>query len=381
MRLPLLFTAGLAVVALLIGVRGANTSPPALQLQVHVPPTPVVVDGASEIVYELSFTNPSSEFMRLISLDVLDARSGSPLSSFGADALRRRIALPDSTLKTEPRVVPPRSSGVVYIEFSEARGAAPTSLRHRVRLMRLVSANDVDETIEGDEVEIRRDAPVVLGAPLRGGPWAAIYNAAWERGHRRVFYAVDGKPRIPGRFAIDWIKLDEEGHTARADPDLVANAVGYGDDVLAVVDATVAATRDDVDEVSRVSARRKHAVEDASGNYIALEAGTSRFVVYEHLKPGSVRVKRGHRVRKGQVIAALGFTGDSTGPHLHLHVADAASPLGGEGLPFVLDRFSLRGVYTDIADLGKQPWAAAPGPAARRLERPMSGAVIDFGGR
>jgi murein DD-endopeptidase len=157
--------------------------------------------------------------------------------------------------------------------------------------------------------------------------------------------------------------------------------LGYGEDVLAVSNATVAATRDDVSEGSLVSARRKHAIEDASGNYVALELRPGRYVLYEHLKPGSVRVKGGQRVRKGQVIASLGFTGDSTGPHLHLHVGDAASPLGAEGLPFVFDRFTMLGVFTDMADLGKRRWAGAAGSAARQLERPAPGAVIDFGER
>src|SRR3546814_7386768 len=69
-----------------------------------------------------------------------------------------------------------------------------------------------------------------------------------------------------------------------------------------------------------------------SGNACALDLGDGRHAFYEHLKPGSIRVVPGQRVRRGEVIAELGFTGDSTGPHLHFHVADAPSPLGAEGL-------------------------------------------------
>ena len=166
---------------------------------------------------------------------------------------------------------------------------------------------------------------------------------------------------------------------SRGDADLVTSALGYGEDVLAVADAAVAAARDDVAEVARVSARRKHAAEDASGNFLALDVGQGRYVFYEHLKPGSVRVKTGEHVRRGQTIAALGFTGDSTGPHLHLHVADAPSPLGAEGLPFVLDRFELLGRYPDIAEMGKARWKAAPGPSRRERERPGSNVVVSFG--
>src|SRR4029453_19005256 len=90
------------------------------------------------------------------------------------------------------------------------------------------------------------------------------------------------------------------------------------------------------------------------------EIGQGRFAFYEHLRPGSVRVRAGDAVRHGEVLAALGFTGDSTGPHLHFHVADAPSPLGGEGMPFAIDRFELLGRYDDIGTLGQAPWSERP---------------------
>src|SRR3546814_3208759 len=91
-------------------------------------------------------------------------------------------------------------------------------------------------------------------------------------------------------------------------------------------------------ESATISAHPENALGDATGNYVALDLGDGRHAFYEHLKPGSIRVVPGQRVRRGEVIAELGFTGDSTGPHLHFHVADAPSPLGAEGLPFEIDR-------------------------------------------
>ena len=46
------------------------------------------------------------------------------------------------------------------------------------------------------------------------------------------------------------------------------------------------------------------------------------------------------RVRRGDVVGRLGNSGNSTEPHLHLHVADGPSPVDASGLPFVFDAFA-----------------------------------------
>jgi hypothetical protein len=208
----------------------------------------------------------------------------------------------------------------------------------------------------------------------------AIYGPSWERGYRRVLYTVDGRARIPGRFAVDWMRLDDEGFLAPAGSQQTESAYGYGVDVLAVADAVVVGARDGVPEAGSDTSR-KRVLTDGAGNYVVLRLDDEHYVFYEHLAPGSIRVAAGDRVRKGQVIAAIGSTGDSSRAHLHFHVADGESPLGAEGLPFVLEGFSLLGAYADIDVLGSEPWTprnATGGDARRSRELPAPNVVLMF---
>ena len=366
----------LAMMLILANCLPARAAAPVREsFDLHVPaqPAPLLVDGAQRLVYELHLTNFVREPLSPVNVEVLDEKDR-VLASFSGTALISRLAQVGGGASA---AIAPGMRSVMYLEFALPAGAPPQALSHRVEYR---TADSGPFVVVGGNVSIDPATPLVLGAPLRDGPWAAIHSPDWPRGHRRVLYTVEGKARIPGRFAIDWVKLDESGHTAKDDADVVGNAYGYGAEVLAVADAVVAATRDDVSESASVAAHPKHAIGDATGNYVALDLGDGRYAFYEHLKPDSLRVKPGQRVKRGDIIAALGFTGDSTGPHLHFHVADANSPLGAEGVPFVFERFEVLGSYPDIGALGSKPWTPrdAGQVALRNKQMPASNTVIRF---
>src|SRR5690606_19042874 len=97
-----------------------------------------------------------------------------------------------------------------------------------------------------------------------------------------------------------------------------------------------------------------------------------RFALYAHIKPGTVRVKRGQRVRAGQVIGRVGSSGNSDAPHLHFHLADRPSAIGADGMPYVYRRYSLQGrVLNDDGDIA---WFKPK--RARRNSLPLGDTII-----
>jgi hypothetical protein len=254
----------------------------------------------------------------------------------------------------------------------------PSAVHHTVTYYVTLPSGNGPGRVAG-VVNVRRDSPIVLAPPLRGGPWIAVYDPSLTGGHRRALYAVDGRARIPARFAIDWIKLGDDNRQWRGDASQFSNWYGYGAEVIAVADATVVGASDGLTENLPRSAIT---LDNAAGNHVTLGLGGARFAFYEHLQPGSITVKPGQRVRAGQVLGRVGGSGSvSSGPHLHFHIADRNSSLGAEGLPFVFRSFERLGAFDSLDAVGRGAWMPPAGQDAARLirmEMPAPQTVVRF---
>lgn len=347
-----------------------------IQVRIHIPqkPLPVNIDNKPRLIYEVHLGNMTAKHVGLLGFSLVDLKKGKTILQYDSIALAGRLRALTPGAKDSGNIMAPGTTYILYIEATAEGNTFPVFV-HRYNF-RKEGQSGFSLVKYQDTLLFVNPAPVVLSSPLKGGNWAAIYSPVWERGHRRVVYTVDGKQRIPGRFAIDFMKLDSIQYV-QGNEDSINNWYGYAQEVLAVADGEVASVRDDFPESPTLSAHPDYRPEQATGNYISLKIADSRYVFYEHLKPGSIRVRPGQRVKKGQVIALLGFTGQTTGPHLHFHVADSNSPLGAEGLPFVFEKFTQTGSYPDFSKFGKEKFIRIPARKIRR-EMPASNTVVVF---
>jgi len=67
------------------------------------------------------------------------------------------------------------------------------------------------------------------------------------------------------------------------------------------------------------------------GNHVIIDHGNGEFSLLAHMKKGSVAVKQGDRVKQGEKVGELGFSGDAFLAHLHYELQSDAKL--GEGLP------------------------------------------------
>lgn len=242
----------------------------------------------------------------------------------------------------------PGARGVLYLWIRLARPAS-TSVQLAVH-----AADDVDGTVgprvTRSAVVAPLQPPSALQPPLRGGPWVALFDPQFPFGHRRSVFVQGDERFIPARYAIDWMRVDERGRPAPGALERFAEWHGLGAEVLAVADGEIALVRDgQVDVLGAAQRGGTWRPDEVAGNVVALRIARDRFVFYEHLAQGSVQVRVGDRVRAGQGLGRVGRSGvNSTGPHLHLHVADRPSLLHAQGRPFGLSGWTLQGRYASM---------------------------------
>jgi hypothetical protein len=127
-------------------------------------------------------------------------------------------------------------------------------------------------------------------------------------------------------FAIDFAKVGGPSgrELAPGAPRRAEDFYGWGAEVRAPAAGEVVAVEGGLPD----NPLGTHDTAHPLGNHVVLRDG-ERYYYVAHFQRGSVRVRPGDRVTRGQVLARCGNSGNSDFPHVHLHAT--RSPRFGEG--------------------------------------------------
>ena len=384
----LALAAGWAGAAIARDIPAANSLPITKYLQVAVRPSSPSVDGfvgddRAHAAYELYVTNFGDKPIRIVAARIAAAAGGPAFSRMiDRDELAGDFAKIGARRGTRQTPLLGRGeSGVIFLflDFGPPE-KTPAALVNSLDI-EIEGKPDTEQRLTIAQIEVSGNGAAVIRPPFTGANWLAANGPSNTSTHRRTILTVDGRPRIGQRFAIDFVQLGADGRTYRGDPNRNASYLAYDTPIMAVAAGTIAATLDGVPENTPQSP--KMAVElnlsNVGGNFIAEKIGAGRYVMYAHLKPGSLKVKPGDKVAAGQIIARLGNSGNSTEPHLHLQVCDAPSFAASSGIPYEFDSFKLEKYRIDRKD-GQPVNLTIEGSTHVERQTPMEDELVAFPG-
>jgi len=146
---------------------------------------------------------------------------------------------------------------------------------------------------------------------------------------------------INQRYAYDFVKKDEQGRTYRNNKKKLDDYYAFEKPILSPADGIVVWMRNDIPD-SPYTGRINWRTKDFRGNFVIIKHSESEYSFLAHLKQGSIGVKVGDIVKKGQIIGLCGNSGHSTEPHLHFHVQDHPNFFLAVSLPVKFSNFCLK---------------------------------------
>lgn len=385
---------------------GAATAAPGAQFTpltaaVLTKPTPfVATDGKTHLSYELITTSslPTSTSLRLDRVDVQDARTHRVIGSLSGQALADAAnpvgdPLPGADAYTPappgptPTVIKGSQQWIIWLDLVLDRGRpVPEVLVHHLAGAVLAASGPsaFEETVQATRTG--RTPPLNLDPPVRPGTWYASESCCGNTHHRRGLAPINGRLDVPQRFAIDWYRVGRQGQTWEGDPTRLASYLSYRQPVVAAAGGRVVEVQDGIPDNRPPATPPIPPIENTVGNHVTVQVAPGRYLLYAHMKPGSLRVREGDHVDSGQVLGLIGNSGNSTTPHLHFQVMTTAEFFPTDSPPFTFRQFRVLGqveprLWDDNLGLqptGVLPITSSPYEGRHRARYPLDREVLEF---
>jgi hypothetical protein len=165
-------------------------------------------------------------------------------------------------------------------------------------------------------------------------PFKGRWFVFWGGDTKEVNYHHD----VPNqRYAFDFAAVNEYGQVRNYRGETNEDYFAFGKQILAPADGVVTDVVDGIRDNSPGSMNSYWAF----GNAVLIKHREYEVSVLAHLKLGSITVKVGDRVKRGQVIGLCGNSGNSSEPHLHYHLQNTPIIQDGTGIKCYFEKLSV----------------------------------------
>ena len=185
-----------------------------------------------------------------------------------------------------------------------------------IDFQRDIRKNDIfqivyDKYVDDDE-ELQKNGEIIYAYMKNRGREIALYRFVDQKGISG-YYQTNGKSieKALMKTPINGARLSST-YGMRKHPILGYNKMHRGTDFAAPKGTPIMASGSGIIEMAKWNG--------AYGKYIRIRHNSKYKTAYAHLNGYARGIKRGAKVRQGQIIGYVGSTGRSTGPHLHYEV-------------------------------------------------------------
>lgn len=304
-------------------------------------------DG-QQLNFDLLFENPGDTPLELVELQL--TRFDHTGRFIGQRRLDRNGDRTTMAIATVPnRSLPARGKLVVFNPFSRF---APDEALDRIRIEAVFAAGEGAPEQRG-AIDLQPQAFAArtrLSFPLRGEVF--VHDGHDLTAHHRRLDITGGMTTHFGitgnfmRYAHDFVVTDARGKLFRTDGATPEDWYGYGSPVLASGDGVVRGMHDGMPDNRKGApppfdqAALMQNLKLFLGNHVLVDHGNGEYSLYAHLKQGSVAVRPGQRVARGEQVGAMGMSGDAFLVHLHYQLQ--SGPDFEEGLPAYFEGMRVR---------------------------------------
>ncbi len=162
------------------------------------------------------------------------------------------------------------------------------------------------------------------------------------------------------RFSVDFVLL-KNGRPFSGDGSDNSDYYCFGQPLLAAADGLVVDVQDGYPDNSP----GRPVADSSRGNLVLIAHGNSEFSLLDHVKQNSVRVKKGDKVKQGDVVAECGNSGPTPAPHVHYQLQNSAGLPFPDSLPAQFVGYIANGKLVDVGEpVRGQTISNAPAGAA-----------------
>lgn len=117
----------------------------------------------------------------------------------------------------------------------------------------------------------------------------------------------------------------------------------YNKDIIAPLDGYVASISNCYQDTEIKEGRPITCdCDDVRGNHIIIKHKHGEYSLIAHILKDSFQVKEGDIVRQGQVIAKVGNSGNTNGPHIHFQIQDRLDSKNAKGIKINFKNIKIR---------------------------------------